>query len=854
MSWELPSLPSPFGFAYETYRHGEPAWDALFVHPEGPFLPTCEDDDWHRGTFKTSRMVYWLSWYLAVDIITVLLCFVAHALPYLLRCCPQNSYRQLAAVDAEELIERGGTSDVAAQKEKTAVEFRDHGAMFEKGGVLDGAFPILHLLYHAFCIAIVCVGWNQDALCLDFGLDWELWAVWQLGMSLSYILQALVRNWSGSMSADPSHLFKFVKPVFLGLMPGMSENVDTMKDWIVTGMCFRMVAENPISPFISGGFAVALIGIDVLSTSVVAGGSLGRVIEHAEIPIATRLPAACIISVLMIFPAAGPAALAQGRVPFATVKWNTCLQDYDLAKEHLWMFAMAGIWLLISIWQFPVWLTATTSLCLVIAGFVFPYMYCAGPLLLPTTKDMWTWYTTTFFFGDAVSLGMLSAYAIAISHLVIYFRPAFTSDLRKSHLSVLSLRQSRQQDGISWTKWFGEKVLTIGQEVTSDARQVIAWNEDWPQGFLGLFFAWHRRDVGGFASFSAALSFAKGLGIPLLRKTLIYVKDFLFELHVQEVTTEIVESCMNVWLEKFQSSHTVDVCAEAAIKLEQLTNKEELRRRFEDFLSEDLVIFKDIKAAAEEACETVIANAASVKLIERVRLRLQETTQAMARELSEQCTSTWTEKLCSPDGTSAIQRHAGAQVDAFTEAEKTLIELTNKERLQKELTKFLYTEHEMFNEIVVIATQACESGIRVEVEESMISMATSKLEATTKNLVTEVCEACMDAWTQKLLPTDEAAHAMFKKMQDKHTVQKTDKLDYTVELEGFPTEKFRTLTNKETLQTKLAAFQDTQSVLFSPISKLARQACETGIKDKSRSSMSDKMRELLAAKATGLLG
>eukprot|EP00929_Paragymnodinium_shiwhaense_P051474 TRINITY_DN25897_c1_g6_i1.p1 TRINITY_DN25897_c1_g6~~TRINITY_DN25897_c1_g6_i1.p1 ORF type:complete len:624 (+),score=82.93 TRINITY_DN25897_c1_g6_i1:90-1961(+) len=623
MSWELPSLPSPFGFAYETYRHGEPAWDALFVHPEGPFLPTCEDDDWHRGTFKTSRMVYWLSWYLAVDIITVLLCFVAHALPYLLRCCPQNSYRQLAAVDAEELIERGGTSDVAAQKEKTAVEFRDHGAMFEKGGVLDGAFPILHLLYHAFCIAIVCVGWNQDALCLDFGLDWELWAVWQLGMSLSYILQALVRNWSGSM---------------------------------------------------------------------------------------------------------------------------------------------------------------------------------------------------------------------------------------KSHLSVLSLRQSRQQDGISWTKWFGEKVLTIGQEVTSDARQVIAWNEDWPQGFLGLFFAWHRRDVGGFASFSAALSFAKGLGIPLLRKTLIYVKDFLFELHVQEVTTEIVESCMNVWLEKFQSSHTVDVCAEAAIKLEQLTNKEELRRRFEDFLSEDLVIFKDIKAAAEEACETVIANAASVKLIERVRLRLQETTQAMARELSEQCTSTWTEKLCSPDGTSAIQRHAGAQVDAFTEAEKTLIELTNKERLQKELTKFLYTEHEMFNEIVVIATQACESGIRVEVEESMISMATSKLEATTKNLVTEVCEACMDAWTQKLLPTDEAAHAMFKKMQDKHTVQKTDKLDYTVELEGFPTEKFRTLTNKETLQTKLAAFQDTQSVLFSPISKLARQACETGIKDKSRSSMSDKMRELLAAKATGLLG
>eukprot|EP00929_Paragymnodinium_shiwhaense_P065015 TRINITY_DN32636_c0_g1_i1.p1 TRINITY_DN32636_c0_g1~~TRINITY_DN32636_c0_g1_i1.p1 ORF type:complete len:765 (-),score=41.71 TRINITY_DN32636_c0_g1_i1:397-2691(-) len=559
----LPPLPSPFVLGYSLLHHEAISWNASFVHLEGPFLPTCEDSDWHSGALGRSRMLYWFTWYFLMGIITVLLCYVAHVVPRLIdmTCCLSlvertlgrtmkgtPSHRELQAhygEEAKQMMDSQTTEGEDAVSSKT-------GSMLEEGGLLDQAFPRLHLVYHAFCVTIVCVGYYQDSLCPIFGLDWELWAVWQFGMSLAAIMQALVRNLDGSKAADPGQLFAFVKPVFMSILPGMSESVDTMKDWVVTGMCFKMGSETPL---ISALFAVFIILADLLLAYLAAG--------YVDIARITVLPATCVVTVSTLFLFVAPIAEAFDLQESFVDDWSSCHHDAQ-ATPRIALFIAWGICLVVvcisvsagGFSEYVLLCGLFSAIAIVFLVYLF-YVMCVDLWILGSLR----WYATTLFLGDGVSLGILVVYIIVISHGVLYLQSDCTSSLRKSYLSILSILSPRQDVPLSFLTSLQGKVVTLINDSTSSFRETIAWNEDLPQGLLGLFCAWRSGHASGFTAFSGALSFAKAVAIPTIRVLSVGLRQRLLTRTCEDLAAGISNPLIPDLLEVFRSNGQADVHA-----------------------------------------------------------------------------------------------------------------------------------------------------------------------------------------------------------------------------------------------------------------------------------------------------
>eukprot|EP00929_Paragymnodinium_shiwhaense_P038849 TRINITY_DN20471_c0_g1_i6.p1 TRINITY_DN20471_c0_g1~~TRINITY_DN20471_c0_g1_i6.p1 ORF type:complete len:626 (-),score=38.21 TRINITY_DN20471_c0_g1_i6:188-2065(-) len=609
MDWDLPPLPSPFGFAYHIYRHGAPSWDALLVHPEGPFLPKCEESEWHSYSTPggRSRMMYWLSWYFLVAIITVFLCYGAHVAQrvlYLRFRHRTQSYRQLEGFESEAAADM-------MESQKTEVDDArspELGEVLKPRGRLDGMFPILHLGYHAFCVIVVLVGWQHDALCPGPGLDWELWAVWQMGMSLSCIVQAAIRNSSGTMSAHPrTHLSPFVQPAITWIVPGLSEPMDTMKDWVVTGMCFRMLSQNQVSPFISAGFAAFLIGVDNIVAAILSWPINAYIVNG-------KLADAISRSRAFVEPERVDARSdTQPMIPIATLMPITCFT--------------------------PVFVMYAVSMVL-------------DKVFLGALLDLWA------ICGNAVCLGILSAYSIVISHRVVYSRADFTYDLRKSYLSVLSLPEPKpkpliaeQQRTTTWLSGFQGKIVAVTQDATSNARLAIAWNEDLSQGFLGVFFAWRRGALSGFAFISGVVSLAKALGIPTVRLGLAYLKFSHFHSVEQEVTATI-DPLLKEWTRELGRSDEVE---RLGIKVwtEKTGDKwTEMSTFLDQSLADFLVLEFDTYAPIQKAAAALqsrIQNELLDTMSRPLASLFNATRDDTTKNILDSCRSIWTQKPESSD-------------------------------------------------------------------------------------------------------------------------------------------------------------------------------------------------------------
>ena len=55
----------------------------------------------------------------------------------------------------------------------------------------DRASLTVVICYHLFCMGIIATALHGDWMDLASGLDWEFWALWQLGLVLHCVVQTL---------------------------------------------------------------------------------------------------------------------------------------------------------------------------------------------------------------------------------------------------------------------------------------------------------------------------------------------------------------------------------------------------------------------------------------------------------------------------------------------------------------------------------------------------------------------------------------------------------------------------------------------------------------------------------------
>ena len=144
-------------------------------------------------------------------------------------------------------------------------------------------FKLQMIIYHSFCASLVGVAVARDWLSVGRGgMAWELWAVWQQVCLWTLFLENLVR--CVCFPAEALKLSTF-KVVCFYTVPLMSEVTDTMKDWVMTGVCV-LASTSGHAGFVFG--AVMILG-DVLlayaahawNGGITITGSIGKICPPA---------------------------------------------------------------------------------------------------------------------------------------------------------------------------------------------------------------------------------------------------------------------------------------------------------------------------------------------------------------------------------------------------------------------------------------------------------------------------------------------------------------------------------------------------------------------------------------------
>eukprot|EP00929_Paragymnodinium_shiwhaense_P038848 TRINITY_DN20471_c0_g1_i5.p1 TRINITY_DN20471_c0_g1~~TRINITY_DN20471_c0_g1_i5.p1 ORF type:complete len:349 (-),score=65.10 TRINITY_DN20471_c0_g1_i5:244-1290(-) len=223
-----------------------------------------------------------------------------------------------------------------------------------------------------------------------------------------------------------------------------------------------------------------------------------------------------------------------------------------------------------------------------------------------------------------------------------------------------------------------------------------------------------------------------------------------------QVETEIFEACKDAWAEtrKLWSSDKdvalvvtldgkddqakVDVCTaiDAKETWEALTNKDKLEKELGDFLSTEIVMFNKLVAEAKEACKVGIADRVRDDIIQKVIWpEFVAERDALVEEISGYCKSAWEEK---PQAWSeeklyavfvALQRGKPDEIFKATDAEETLDELIDTDRLKRRLAVFRDTRYVMFEEIVTRVDKAFDKtiGIYKDVRASVMVVIQAKM-------------------------------------------------------------------------------------------------------------------------------
>ena len=91
--------------------------------------------------------------------------------------------------------------------------------------------------------------------------------------------------------------------------------------------------------------------------------------------------------------------------------------------------------------------------------------------------------------SDGGCLCVLSIYVILLSHILVVSNPDTFLEIRKTYRGILSLPKAAPLtlSGLSLYDRASDMASALATDFCSTARLMIAWAEDLPQGFIGLF-------------------------------------------------------------------------------------------------------------------------------------------------------------------------------------------------------------------------------------------------------------------------------------------------------------------------------------------------------------------------------
>ncbi|CAE7374172.1 unnamed protein product [Symbiodinium sp. CCMP2456] len=353
--------------------------------------------------------------------------------------------------------------------------------------------------YHIVCIVLVLLAFVRGWLSLRSGLAWEIWFLWQQMCLWTLFCQNFLRCCS---PVGPASWMATAKTILMFTLPFFSEIFDTMKDWIVAGQC--LMAPHTIPGFL---FGAAVVAIDLLASLYLgvpqclpAWPSLLLVQGFCLLPVLLPLFIFAIGSILP-FDDAGPflsVALAL-LVIVVIVLCETFPACPMLARIVIYLIA---VYLAYLAWPYTVDNPHPLGSLSFVITHIFGFM-----------KDMWM---------DGSCLCVASAYVILHAYVLALQSTAAADDLRKTYYGIIALpfptASVDARCAVKLTLWLEDFAV----DFLSYARLLIAWVEDWPQGFIGIFVGLITGSR--FAWLSALVSIGKGVLIPAGQEAVLQCK------------------------------------------------------------------------------------------------------------------------------------------------------------------------------------------------------------------------------------------------------------------------------------------------------------------------------------------
>lgn len=363
-------------------------------------------------------------------------------------------------------------------------------------------FLFVFLLYHIFCVSLVTVALCNDWATTSGGgsFSWELWAIWQHVCLWMLFLQNLLRCLrEGEGALHRSTICKVLQYT----APLASELADTLKDWIVTGIC--LLADPTLLGVVCGGVIVAA---DVLArlTWEPPDRFPFRIMNNVRI-----FPPLTVLPLGFMF------AYCFGAVSFLMIpsQWIE-----SVARVPLFYTLCFGLLLLIVEIHPVLMVSALWSQVLLIICLKQGDSFGFGSLFAAMFNII----------SDGGCLCVLSIYMILLSHILVVSNPDTFLEIRKTYRGILSLPKAAPLtlSGLSLYDRASDMASALATDFCSTARLMIAWAEDLPQGFIGLLLVLSQTQENGrvgLAGLSALISFVKGIGIPIGQGMLLASKE-----------------------------------------------------------------------------------------------------------------------------------------------------------------------------------------------------------------------------------------------------------------------------------------------------------------------------------------
>ena len=228
----LPPVPNLNVFQWVSlpfrYLSGSSALPELIIQPPTRVLPALSGEIDREES--SHRFDYWFSFLLCGPPVMACLCEMIRLLSLAIKRHfakpkepPDYDYVRVAIVEAPSVDSPSSSEDEVYVCEDCLQS--------------QACLGFAVVCYHLFCVSVVVIALASDWISIKGGgtISWELWVVWQHACLWVLFIQNLFRcYYADAQSLDQKST---VSTVLLYTAPLVSELTDTMKDWVVTGIC-----------------------------------------------------------------------------------------------------------------------------------------------------------------------------------------------------------------------------------------------------------------------------------------------------------------------------------------------------------------------------------------------------------------------------------------------------------------------------------------------------------------------------------------------------------------------------------------------------------------------------------------